>query len=61
MAHSRPSRASRKLRLKGKIGGRIFSEEGVTRTKFLEYCRTTPRQVCEALLAAQEHFIRSTP
>ncbi|KAL5684588.1 hypothetical protein EMGR_005772 [Emarellia grisea] len=61
MAHSRPSRASRKLRLKGKIGGRIFSEEGVTRTKFLEYCRTNPRQVFEALLAAQEHFIRSTP
>jgi hypothetical protein len=60
MAHSRPSSASRKLYLKGKISGRIFANEGVTRTKFLEYCRTNPRQVFEALLAAQEHFIRST-
>ncbi|KAI2839619.1 hypothetical protein CBS11350_7450 [Aspergillus niger] len=60
MAHSRPSRASRKLYLKGKIGGRIFSSEGVTRIKFLEYCRTHPRQVFEALLAAQEHFIQNT-
>jgi hypothetical protein len=61
MAHSRPSRASRKLRLKGKIGRRIFLDEGVTQTKFLKYYRTNPRQVFEALLAAQEHFIQSTP
>ncbi|KAF7139671.1 hypothetical protein CNMCM5793_007270 [Aspergillus hiratsukae] len=60
MAHSCPSSASRKLYLKGKIGGEIFSGEGVTRTKFLEYCRTNPCQVFEAILTMQEYFIGST-